>query len=59
VHNSFEKGDLVEVVTPNEIYKNKIIRIQVEPGDDLESAHGGQDKIFKIKFDKKSKEFLF
>jgi len=58
VHNSFKKGDSIEAVTPSEIYKTKIIEINDDSAENLESAHGGQDKIFSIKFDKKIKGFF-
>jgi len=58
VHNSFEKGALIEVVTPSEILETKIVKIKENQEDDLISAHGGQDKIFVIKFDKKIKGFF-
>ena len=58
VHNFFKKGDIIEVVMPDEIYETKIINIKDESRAGLESAHGGQDKIFSIKFDKKIKGFF-
>ena len=50
-----KKEELVEVVSSEEIFETKVIEIQDDSGDDLESAHGGQDKIFKIRFNKKFK----
>lgn len=58
VHNSFKIGDLVEVATPSEIYKTKIINIKNDTEEKSESAHGGQGKIFLIQFDKKVKGFF-
>jgi len=52
VHNHFCKNDQVDVVTPKEIFKTKVLEIKNDQNDSQESAHGGQDKIFNIKFDK-------
>jgi len=50
VHNCLKCGDKVEVVTPEKVFKNKIIAIEDEGDNLIQSAHGGQGKIFRIEF---------
>ncbi|MCK5080841.1 MAG: U32 family peptidase [Candidatus Moranbacteria bacterium] len=58
VHNSFKKGNSVEAITPDKIYKTKIINIKNDTEDDLKSAHGGQEKIFSVQFDQEIEGFF-
>jgi putative protease len=54
VHNSFVLSDKLEVITPEEIFKVEVLKIRENNklNEDLNSAHGGQNKIFRIKFNK-------
>ncbi len=52
VHNFFNLNDQVEIVTPNETFKAKILEIKNKKDKLQNSAHGGQNEIFKIKFNK-------
>ncbi len=54
-HNFFALNNSLEAVTPEEIFEVKVLEIvdKKDLNKKLESAHGGQNKIFKIKFDKK------
>jgi putative protease len=53
-HNSFVLNDKLEIVTPEEIFKVEVLKIRENNklNEDLNSAHGGQNKIFRIKFNK-------
>jgi putative protease len=55
VHNSFVLNDELEVITPEEIFKVEVLKIgeNNKLNENLDSAHGGQNKIFRIKFNKK------
>lgn len=55
VHNSFALKDELEVITPAEIFKTKVLEIKNDKDESQNSAHGGQNRIFKIKFDKEIK----
>jgi len=58
VHNHFLRGEEVEVVTPTEIFKTKVLEIKDDKGESKDSAHGGQEKVFSIEFDKKIDGFF-
>jgi len=58
VHNHFKQGDVVEVVTPTKVFKNKIVEIRDCDGVVLDSAHGGQGRIFLIKFENEVEGFF-
>lgn len=53
VHNVLAKGDEVEVITLEKTFKAKVKKIlDKDKKIEIESAHGGQDKIFIVDFDK-------
>jgi len=52
VHNSLSKKDYVEIVTPGDIMHVKILEIKNKKKEKIESAHGGQDEFFDVKFNK-------
>ncbi len=52
IHNQISAGDNVEIITPNKNVKTKVEKITNEKDEVVKSAHGGQGKIFKIKFSK-------
>jgi len=59
VHNQLAVNEEVEVITPTENQKNKIIKIANSKGVVLEKAHGGQNEIFNITFEEEvSGDFL-
>jgi putative protease len=55
VHNRLDQGEKVEIVSPKGKTKAQIISIKNEKGEALQSAHGGQNRVFWIKFDQKVK----
>jgi putative protease len=55
VHNRLDEGEKVEIVGPERKTKAQIISIKNEKGEALQSAHGGQNRVFWIKFDRKIK----
>ena len=55
VHNRLDEGEKVEIVGPERKTKAQIISIKNEKGEALQSAHGGQNLVFQIKFDRKIK----
>jgi putative protease len=55
VHNRLDEGEKVEIVGPKRKTKAQIISIKNEKGEALQSAHGGQNLVFQIKFDRKIK----
>ena len=50
VHNKIEQGDQVEIILPNLLMKNRIIKIKDPSGELIEVAHGGQGKVFELEF---------
>lgn len=54
VHNRLLKNDTVEIITPQRVSKNKIIKIKNSDGKIVEIAHGGQEErsVFEIEFSK-------
>lgn len=52
VHNKIEKGDKVEIITPEKVFKNKIIKIKSPQKEEVDIARGGQGKTFEVEFEK-------
>jgi len=49
VRNKIEKGDKVEIFTPNGLFKAKIENIKDKEGETLDAAHGGAgERIFEF-----------
>lgn len=48
IHNVLKTGELVEVVTPKNIYKIKIIKLFNKKGEVISEAHGGTDEIYSF-----------
>jgi len=46
IKNKFKVGEKVEIITPNEIYKTKIVKILNEKGKEIEEALTPQDKVW-------------
>jgi putative protease len=55
VHNRLDEGGKVEIISPKEKIKAQIISIKNEKREALKSAHGGQNQVFSIKFNRKIK----
>lgn len=53
VHNALLVGDSLEIVSPNINQNAKILRIYQEDGEEVDSAHGGHGKLYKILINKK------
>jgi putative protease len=52
VHNALFEGDSLEIVGPLENQSAKVSRIYEEDGKEVESAHGGHGKLYKILINK-------
>jgi putative protease len=55
VHNHFNVGDQVEIITPQKNLSVKIIEINLPEEGGKESAHGGLDKTYQIRFNQEIK----
>jgi putative protease len=56
VHNALYVGDSLEIVTPKMNQPAKILRIYQEDGEEVQSAHGGHGKMYKLLINKKDVE---
>ncbi len=55
VHNKLSKEGEIEIVTPKKIVLAKILKIKNKKGEEINSAHGGQNEFFEVEFNKKIK----
>ncbi len=58
-HNALRENDQVEVVTPEENYLVEIKKIENSQGEQVDSAHGGQNEIFSVEFSQVIEEEVF
>ncbi len=51
-HNKFEKGEVVEIISPENVFENKIVSIKNEKKEETAVARGGQGLFFQVLFEK-------
>ncbi|HEX8974302.1 MAG TPA: U32 family peptidase C-terminal domain-containing protein [Patescibacteria group bacterium] len=56
IHNAVYTDDVLEMVSKEKIQNVRIKKILNENGEEVESAHGGHDKLYYIEVDKKDIE---
>lgn len=54
VHNAIAKDDILEAVTKEKNIPFKIVGLQTEDGENVESAHGGHGKLYEITVNKEN-----
>lgn len=57
-HNAFCQNDKIEIITPEKNIAVKILGIYDKDKKEVESAHGGHDKLYYVKINKKDIEPL-
>ena len=50
VHNSLEVSEIIEIISPESIYRDKIKEIRNSQGKKVRSAHGGGKSVYFIRF---------
>jgi putative protease len=50
VHNVLKAGDVVEIITPQEIFRDKVKEIWDSDGKKAQSAHGGSKNSYSVRF---------
>lgn len=50
IHNALKIGEKVEIITPSEVFSDKVKEIKKIDGEKVESAHGGSKNIYFLRF---------
>lgn len=53
VHNSLKEKEKIQIITPEEIYFDKVVEIRTLKEEKVKSAHGGSKNVYFAKFSRK------